>query len=170
MPTAFTPLKQGSTGAAVRDLQQDLTILKYYTGAIDGVFGAKTKDAVVKFQQQNAVTVDGIVGYETEAAIERQVWIAKRPLLKQGATGQEVKTLQALLKEALEIAHSDLSLTNIDGNFGALTQAAVIKFQKSNNLTTDGVVGTATWKELSFIKSYDMSPEQIVLNGVFTNP
>jgi peptidoglycan hydrolase-like protein with peptidoglycan-binding domain len=169
MPTTFTTLKQGSTGAAVRDLQQDLTILKYYSGAIDGVFGAKTKDAVIKFQQQNAVSADGIVGYETEATIERLVWVSKRPVLKQGSTGVEVKNLQALLKEALEIAHSELSLTNIDGNFGAKTQAAVISFQKSNNLTADGVVGTATWKALSFIKSYDMSPEQIVLNGVFNS-
>jgi peptidoglycan hydrolase-like protein with peptidoglycan-binding domain len=50
MPTAFATLQKGSTGAAVRDLQQDLTILKYYTGAIDGVFGANTKAAVIKFQ------------------------------------------------------------------------------------------------------------------------
>lgn len=169
MPSTFATLKQGSTGAAVRDLQQDLTVLKYYTGAVDGVFGAKTKDAVVKFQQQNSVKVDGVVGYETEAAIERLVWVSKRPILKQGSSGQEVRTLQSLLKEALEIAHSDFSLTNIDGVFGTNTQTAVIKFQKSNNLTTDGVVGAVTWKELSFILTYDMSPEQIVLNGVFTN-
>ncbi|MBW4600818.1 MAG: peptidoglycan-binding protein [Calothrix sp. FI2-JRJ7] len=169
MPSTFATLKQGSTGAAVRDLQQDLTVLKYYTGAVDGVFGAKTKDAVVKFQQQNSVKVDGVVGYETEAAIERLVWVSKRPILKQGATGQEVRNLQALLKEALEIAHSDLSLTNIDGIFGANTRAAVISFQKSSLLTADGVVGAATWKELSLIKTYDMSPEQIVLNGIFTN-
>ncbi len=169
MPTAFATLKLGSTGAAVRDLQQDLTILKYYTGAVDGVFGAKTKDAVVKFQQQNSVKVDGVVGYETEAAIERQVWVLKRPVLKQGSTGQEVKNLQNLLKEDLEIAHSDSSFTNIDGIFGSNTKAAVIKFQKDRHLAGDGVVGAVTWMELSYVKSYDMSPEQIVLNGIFNN-
>lgn len=167
MPTTFTALKEGSTGADVRKLQQNLTTLKYYAGAIDGVFGANTKNAVVKFQQQNAVNVDGVVGYETEAAILRSVWISQQQTLKQGSEGTNVRNLQGLLHGASEIGQGDFGITKIDGVFGTNTKAAVIKFQQKNNLTADGVVGASTWKQISFLKTFDMSPEQIVLNGVF---
>lgn len=162
MSTAFATLQQGSTDGTVYDLQGDLTELKYYTGAIDGVFGANTKNAVVKFQQQHAINADGIVGYKTEAAIRQATWILVQPVLKQGSTGRAVETLQSILKSVV-----DYGITSIDGVFGANTQAAVIKFQKASNLAADGVVGAATWKKLSQLKAYDMSPEQIVLNNVF---
>ncbi len=164
MPTTFATLQFGSTGAAVRDLQQDLTILKYY-GTVDGVFGAKTKDAVIKYQKAKNLTGDGVVGYQTEAAIEQDVWIAKRPVLKQGSTGQDVRNIQGLLYNS----DTDYGITTIDGVFGANTQAAIIKFQKANSLTADGVVGASTWRAVSQLIAFDMSPEQIVLNGVFTN-
>jgi peptidoglycan hydrolase-like protein with peptidoglycan-binding domain len=169
MANTFATLKLGSTGAAVRDLQQDLTILKYYTGAIDGVFGAKTKDAVVKYQKDKNLTTDGIVGIETEASVEQNTWIAKRPLIKQGAQGTDVKTLQSVLKSAVEYGVGNYGITLVDGVFGTNTQAAVIKFQKARNLTADGVVGTVTWRAVSQLMAFDMSPEQIVLNGIFTN-
>jgi peptidoglycan hydrolase-like protein with peptidoglycan-binding domain len=163
-------LKKGSSGDSVKKLQQNLKTLKFYNGAIDGVFGSKTEEAVIKFQSQNAVKADGVVGDETQAAIERAVWISKRPTLKQGSQGEEVRNLQGLLHGAIEIGQGDFGITSIDGVFGANTLQAVIKFQKSRKLTGDGIVGTATWKEVSFLKSHDMSPEQIILNKIFTSP
>ena len=41
----------------------------YYTGNVDGIFGSKTRSAVRKFQQNNGLQVDGIVGPKTAAAI-----------------------------------------------------------------------------------------------------
>ncbi len=41
----------------------------YYTGAVDGIYGSKTKEAVKKFQKKNGLAVDGIVGPKTAAAI-----------------------------------------------------------------------------------------------------
>lgn len=61
--------KQGSTGATVKTIQQKLKNWGYYTGAVDGIFGAKTKAAVISFQKKNGLTADGIVGAKTLAAL-----------------------------------------------------------------------------------------------------
>lgn len=62
-------LKQGSSGTDVKTLQQKLKNWGYYGGAVDGVFGAKTKAAVILFQKRNGLTADGIVGAKTLAAL-----------------------------------------------------------------------------------------------------
>lgn len=61
--------KQGSTGATVKTIQQKLKNWGYYTGAVDGIFGAQTKAAVQYFQRKNGLTADGIVGAKTLAAL-----------------------------------------------------------------------------------------------------
>ena len=66
---AATVYKQGSTGATVKTIQTKLKNWGYYTGSVDGVFGAKTKAAVVAFQKKNGLTADGIVGSKTAAAM-----------------------------------------------------------------------------------------------------
>ena len=61
--------KQGSTGSTVKTIQQKLKNWGYYTGAVDGIYGAKTKAAVKYFQQKNGLVADGIVGAKTLAAL-----------------------------------------------------------------------------------------------------
>lgn len=63
-------LRQGSRGDSVRELQQVLNCLGFDCGAADGVFGAKTKTAVERFQKAHKLTVDGIVGARTWAALD----------------------------------------------------------------------------------------------------
>ena len=62
-------LKQGSRGANVKTMQQKLKNWGYYKGAVDGIFGAKTKEAVKYFQRKNGLTADGIVGAKTLKAL-----------------------------------------------------------------------------------------------------
>ena len=59
----------GSEGGIVRVIQRRLKTWGYYDGNIDGIYGEKTRDAVIKFQQKNGAKVDGIVGTETAALI-----------------------------------------------------------------------------------------------------
>ena len=61
--------KQGSTGTVVKTIQTKLKNWGYYTGTVDGIYGAKTTAAVKLFQQKNGLTVDGIVGTKTAAAM-----------------------------------------------------------------------------------------------------
>jgi len=66
---AATVIKQGSTGKTVRTIQTKLKNWGYYTGSVDGIFGAKTTAAVKYFQRRNGLTADGIVGSKTAAAM-----------------------------------------------------------------------------------------------------
>lgn len=62
-------VRRGSTGAAVRLLQELLTDYGYDPGAVDGDFGANTENAVKEFQNDYGLTADGIVGPRTWAAL-----------------------------------------------------------------------------------------------------
>ena len=62
-------LKQGATGGEVKELQRRLTQWGYYSGAVDGVYGAKTVEAVKLFQRKNGLTADGVAGKSTFAAL-----------------------------------------------------------------------------------------------------
>ena len=55
-------LRTGSRGDAVRKLQELLNAKGYTCGSVDGIFGSKTKAAVLAFQKANGLAADGIVG------------------------------------------------------------------------------------------------------------
>lgn len=58
-------IKQGSTGAVVKQIQEALKTWGFYKGKVDGIYGAKTTEAVKAFQRKNNATADGIVGQKT---------------------------------------------------------------------------------------------------------
>ena len=62
-------LKQGSRGDSVKTVQQKLIRWGYLKGSADGIFGAKTKAAVIAFQKKNGLTADGIIGTRTPQAL-----------------------------------------------------------------------------------------------------
>ena len=62
-------LKQGSSGAQVKTLQTKLINWGYLNDKADGIFGAKTKAAVIYFQKRNGLVADGIVGTKTAQAL-----------------------------------------------------------------------------------------------------
>lgn len=62
-------LKQGATGGEVKELQRRLKMWGYYSGEVDGVYGAKTVEAVKYFQRKNGLTADGVAGKSTFAAL-----------------------------------------------------------------------------------------------------
>ena len=59
----------GSRGTEVRNIQQRLYNWGYYKGAVDGIYGTKTKAAVISFQKAHGVTADGICGPQTLSLI-----------------------------------------------------------------------------------------------------
>jgi peptidoglycan hydrolase-like protein with peptidoglycan-binding domain len=63
-------LREGDSGADVKQLQTQLTDAGYPCGTIDGLFGAKTKSALSKFQTDNGLVADGIYGPNTKAKLD----------------------------------------------------------------------------------------------------
>lgn len=95
------------------------------------------------YQYQNGVKICGITCDLNEAATYEGMWKYERVsiILKNGAKGEDVKTLQTLLnKHGYQLI--------VDGNFGFMTEVAVKGFQTRKGLTADGVVGAKTWVAL----------------------
>ena len=61
--------RMGSSGEQVRTIQTKLKNWGYYSGAVDGIYGAQTAKAVEYFQRKNGLTADGIVGPATLRAL-----------------------------------------------------------------------------------------------------
>jgi putative chitinase len=67
---AFSVINRGMSGQVIEDLQRALTAAGFYMQAIDGQFGAATEGALKLFQRARGLTVDGVAGRETFAALE----------------------------------------------------------------------------------------------------
>ncbi|MFD9700252.1 peptidoglycan-binding protein [Lentzea sp. NPDC059081] len=63
------------------------------------------------------------------------------PNVKEGATGDTVRSAQHLLR------HRGYDIS-ADGEFGPATEAAVKQFQSANGLSSDGQIGQNTWPKL----------------------
>ena len=160
-----SPLRQGSTGAAVFTLQRQLNrITKDYPFlgllTVDGIFGSSTAAAVRRFQTYFGLTSDGVVGrttwnklYEVYNDIaNRLLSPSLRPgeypgVLRNGSTGTAVRELQFYLY-LMSAYQSSIPSVSIDGRFGAATEAAVRAYQRFAGLTVDGIVGRKTWDSL----------------------
>ncbi len=67
---------------------------------------------------------------------ERSAGLGPRPTLRRGAQGEWVKQLQTTLQ------------ITADGDFGAVTEAAVRAYQRQHGIVPDGIVGPKTWAAL----------------------
>jgi len=140
----------GSKGTAVIKLQKRLMELDYdcgVTGA-DGSFGQATQNAVIKFQKNNGLTPDGKVGPKTWDKLNSSNPVkgsgTNSDVLREGSQGESVIKLQ----ERLIALNYNCGTTGADGKFGRNTTLAVIKFQKINGLTPDGLAGPKTLSSL----------------------
>lgn len=152
-------VRRGDSGSQISELQKRLTELGYYNASISGTFDQITEDAVTRFQRDNGLPADGIVGAATETALRQpagQSFQTPNPassptvfnsptssasnptgssLLRLGSTGASVSELQTRLTTL------GLYQDAITGNYDAQTQAAVVALQRSRGLVPDGIAG-----------------------------
>ena len=68
----YMTLRMGGSGAEVRQVQRMLSHLGYGLGEADGQFGVRTYRAVIAFQSESELPVDGIVAANTWVALEKR--------------------------------------------------------------------------------------------------
>ncbi|MBQ9279535.1 MAG: peptidoglycan-binding protein [Clostridia bacterium] len=69
-PTSL--VRYGNTGIGVKWVQ-DMLRQNGYSLTIDGAFGPQTQNAVILFQKENSLEVDGIVGALTRSALKKEL-------------------------------------------------------------------------------------------------
>ena len=140
MPTTtilpFPLVRRGDQAHPVASLQY-LLRANGRSVTVDGIFGPNTEAAVRAFQQSKGLAVDGIVGPNTWSALIIQV--------KRGSQGDAVRAVQEEFRfRAGDPSHA----LQVDGIFGPKTDAAVRGFQQALGITVDGIVGPVTWRAL----------------------
>lgn len=143
MPTPPT-ISEGATGPVVRWAQYLLVRRTLTYQQIDGNFGPITKNAVEEFQSYKGLTVDGIVGPATWAALGGDG--PEPPTLSDGSQGTVVEKLQQALNEGRgSFAPTSNPVLAVDGIDGPQTTAAVKGAQTMGGITADRIVGLQTW-------------------------
>ncbi len=115
-------LKTGCSGSDVKLLQETLNGLGYECGTADGVFGTRTRNAVIAFQKAHGLTADGIVGEKTRAALDAALnggeTDSAEPEIPVTPTGKpsmdEVLKAYRIIGQALGLDCRSETLTNID--------------------------------------------------------
>lgn len=167
-----TPQRLGMIGEPVFVIQVSLNRISQNYPAIpkiwpvNGIYDEKTEEAVRKFQQIFNLTPDGVVGKATwyklaylyvgvtrlselvsEGQQFRQVGFQYPGVLREGSSGQGVRTMQYMLAVLAEF-NAALNTLAIDGTFGPQTAQAVVAYQNFAGLTPDGIVGEQTWNRM----------------------
>jgi len=98
-------MRKGDKGSAVKKLQQDLMTLGYSLApyGADSSFGRVTEEAVKKFQKDNKLAVDGIVGPATQKKIEELL------KAKSSKPASDYKKMYEEMKAKYEAAQSKLN-------------------------------------------------------------
>src|SRR5690606_22596821 len=143
---ASSILKIGSTGEEVKQLQSllsDRDLVK--SSHITGYYGPITYNAVKRFQVQNGLQVDGIVGPATMGKLKQSssksetssgVIKLSRNIYRLEDRGPDISAIQSRLKELGFYNHY-----RITQYYGPITEEAVKDFQRANALKVDGIVG-----------------------------
>ena len=132
----------------IEDAQSQLFNLGLYNAEIDGKNNSLTINAIKEFQRLAGLVVDGILGPNTKAALEKgeesflNIGGAQIDVINENNYSKDIEIAQQLL--------SDLDLYNgvIDGINGNLTKNAIKEFQRLAGLVVDGILGPKTQSSL----------------------
>ena len=149
LPTSTpTPciLQKNSIGIEVKQLQQRLKDLGYYTIRVDGIFGSGTQRAVRWFQSVNGLSVTGKADNATQ-----QLLYSAQAKAASGYSPESYDTLSRSNRYKAAVVPLQRRLKALgylsgsaDGYFGSNTYRAVRNFQSRNGLAVTGVADPGT--------------------------
>ena len=143
VPTFTAEVKSGDNGEIISVIQSRLMELGYMdSDEPTQHFGPLTQSALKSFQRHSGLGDDGICGQSTYDALMKED--AKHYVMQLGDSGPDVEGVQQRL---YELGYLD-NKANIKGVFGDKTETAAKEFQKKNDLTADGKVGSRTLEML----------------------
>ena len=148
----YTVLSNGSTGDAVKRLQQRLIDLGWLTGKADGDYGDATAQAVAAFQYQIAQPQDGVAGVELQErlfAADAHAYVEYQDLAE-GDTGEAVLAVQMRL---IELGYLDNTEANTDGEYGPLMSNAIALLQSNSGALPEDVDGICDIEFQNFLFS-----------------
>lgn len=156
VPTARPKPASPDTGALVRQMQAGLHELGIYSGDIDGLYGPRTREAVVRFETDLGVEPTGQVTAALVAALERRASqaVPAKPVAKTGPIAEPLVTntvtTRALTDEIeaqLAVARSEPVASQLDEVRNeaiiARIKIGLINFGEAG-ITYDGVLDAAT--------------------------
>lgn len=150
-------LKEGSSGNAVKSLQNMLEKAGFDLGAVDGKFGVKTERAVLAFQKQVGLKADGIAGkdtynklksykplqpiYDPTVIFQNKFKAADSKINSKGTTWSDVtSTLKDLAKAGFDFVIGDDIKTLADPKANTLDKAlAALSFIPPAKVVTKGI-------------------------------
>lgn len=138
---ASLPLRLGSRGPDVADLQRRLRAAGFGVDDEAGEFGGTTGAALVAFQAAHGLDPDGECDattwgalIETEYRLGDRLLCLRSPMMR----GDDVSELQ------LRLGALGFDAGRVDGILGLVTQQAIADFQRNAGLVSDKVCGPET--------------------------
>lgn len=189
-----TPLREGDFGSDVQQKQIQLNRISVNYPSIpkigdpNGVFEVETRDAVEAFQRIFGLTVDGIIGNATWNRIS-YIFNAVKRLSELDSEGIAISELPQELSQDISIGdegdivrvvqyylnvigefYDTIPRTPISGTFDESMQQAVIAYQQTFGLPTNGVVDRTTWR--SMVETYQsiLQTVELIDGGVVLYP
>jgi len=136
----------GDTGPVVAEVRDRLIRLNLLPKNASAAFDQVMDGAVRAFQQQQGLTVDGIVGPETFRRLEEARWrLGDRVMFFSAGHMQIGDDVMALQRRLTDMG---FDCGRVDGIFGPDTDHAVRDFQRNVGVRNDGVCGPATLRAL----------------------
>lgn len=147
----------------VREAQSHLSALGYYLGEVDGLYGPKTREAIISFETAYGYEASGLVSTSLLRNIGdvaqnsgRQLSPAEDPIDARPSISRPVDTRSQV--DAALIARVQIGLINFgeveisaDGVLGQETKAAITRFQQRYKLNVTGAPDDAIIRKLEDI-------------------
>lgn len=136
-------LKKGDEGSNVKKLQSALCSLGFLSEKyVTGTFGELTENAVLRFQGVYGISQTGTAAVKTLEKLNSLVDITKIDATRVYRAGDEDAGVKALQQRLCDLGFLDSKY--VTGYYGAITVAAVKRFQKANSLPETGTTAQLT--------------------------